>query len=204
MPNCKDNNQLVDIRISDDDIYEAMKDIPGYLDITPKDFKEVYQLACQHTLNRIASSIRASDIMTKQVVFVKPDLPLRKVAELMGKHGISGLPVVDEQKRVVGVISERDFLFKMGDSDMNNFMTVIANCLQNKGCLAVPIRAQKAADIMTTPAISVKENATVLEINNVFQEKQINRVPVVDQKDFLQGIVTRADILNISLNIESG
>ncbi len=204
MPNCKDNNQLVDIRISDDDIYEAMKDIPGYLDITPKDFKEVYQLACQHTLNRIASSIRASDIMTKQVVFVKPDLPLRKVAELMGKHGISGLPVVDEQKRVVGVISERDFLFKMGDSDMNNFMTVIANCLQNKGCLAVPIRAQKAADIMTTPAISVKENATVLEINNVFQEKQLNRVPVVDQKDFLQGIVTRADILNISLNIESG
>ena len=204
MPNCKGNNQLVDIRISDDDIYEAMKDIPGYLDITPKDFKEVYQLACQHTLNRIASSIRASDIMTKQVVFVKPDLPLRKVAELMGKHGISGLPVVDEQKRVVGVISERDFLFKMGDSDMNNFMTVIANCLQNKGCLAVPIRAQKAADIMTTPAISVKENATVLEINNVFQEKQINRVPVVDQKDFLQGIVTRADILNISLNIESG
>jgi len=204
MPNCKDNNQLVDIRISDDDIYEAMKDIPGYLDITPKDFKEVYQLACQHTLNRIASSIRASDIMTRQVVFVKPDLPLRKVAELMGKHGISGLPVVDEQKRVVGVISERDFLFKMGDSDMNNFMTVIANCLQNKGCLAMPIRAQKAADIMTTPAISVKESATVLEINNVFQEKQINRVPVVDQKDFLQGIVTRADILNISLNIESG
>jgi len=204
MPNCKDNNQLVEIRISDDDIYEAMKDIPGYLDITPKDFKEVYQLACQHTLNRIASSIRASDIMTKQVFFVKPDLPLRKVAELMGKHGISGLPVVDEHKRVVGVISERDFLLKMGDSDINNFMTVIANCLQNKGCLAIPIRAQKAADIMTTPAISVKENATVLEINNVFQKKQINRVPVVDQKDFLQGIVTRADILNISLNIESG
>jgi len=204
MPDCKNNNQLVDIRISDDDIYEAMKDIQGYLDITPKDFKEVYQLASQHTLNRIASSIRARDIMTKQVVFVEPDLPLRKVAELMGKHGISGLPVVDEQERVVGVISERDFLFKMGDSDMNNFMTVIANCLQNKGCLAVPIRAQKAADIMTTPAISVKENATVLEINNVFQEKQINRVPVVDQKDFLQGIVTRADILNISLNIESG
>ncbi|MBW2554924.1 MAG: CBS domain-containing protein [Deltaproteobacteria bacterium] len=68
----------------------------------------------------------------------------------------------------------------------------------------MPIRAQKAADIMTTPAISVKESATVLEINNVFQEKQINRVPIVDQKDFLQGIVTRADILNISLNIESG
>jgi CBS domain-containing protein len=202
MPNRKDNNQQVEIRVSDDDIYEAMKDIPGYLDITPKDFKEVYQLACQHTLNRITSSVQAKDIMTEQVFSVKPDTPLKEVAELMGNQGVSGLPVVDEHRRVVGIISERDFLFNMGDSDTKNFMTVIANCLENKGCLAIPIRAQKAADIMTTPAISVKENATVLEINKVFQEKQINRVPVVGQKEFLKGIVTRADILNISLNIE--
>ena len=202
MPNRKDNNQQVEIRVSDDDIYEAMKDIPGYLDITPKDFKEVYQLACQHTLNRITSSVQAKDIMTEQVFSVKPDTPLKEVAGLMGNQGVSGLPVVDEHRRVVGIISERDFLFNMGDSDTKNFMTVIANCLENKGCLAIPIRAQKAADIMTTPAISVKENATVLEINKVFQEKQINRVPVVGQKEFLKGIVTRTDILNISLNIE--
>ena len=204
MPNDKDKSNLVEIKISDDDIYEAMKDIPGYLDITPKDFKEVYHLACQHTLNRIASSIRASDIMSRKVFFVQPDTPLKEVAELMGKYGVAGLPVVDAHKRVVGVISERDFLSKMGDSDTSNFMTVIANCLENKGCLAIPIRAQKAADIMTKPAITVKENATVLEINNVFREKQINRVPVVDQKESLQGIVTRADILKITLNMERG
>jgi len=204
MANDEDKNNIVEIRISDDDIYEAMKEIPGYLDITPKDFKEVYHLACQHTLNRIASSIRAKDIMTKQVFSVNPDTPLKEVAELMGKQGIAGLPVVDEHQRVVGVISERDFLSKMGDSETCNFMTVIANCLENKGCLAIPIRAQKAADIMTKPPITIKENATVLEINNVFKEKQINRVPVVDQKESLQGIVTRADVLNISLNMERG
>ncbi len=202
MPNDEDKNNIVEIRISDDDIYEAMKEIPGYLDITPKDFKEVYHLACQHTLNRIASSIRAKDIMTKDVFSVKPDTPLKEVAVLMGKYGVAGLPVVDEHKRVVGVISERDFLSKMGDNDTSNFMTVIASCLENKGCLAIPIRAQKAVDIMTKPAITVKENATVLEINNVFKDKQINRVPVVDQKESLQGIVTRADILNISLSME--
>ena len=204
MPNNEDKNNQVEIKISDDDIYEAMKEIPGYLDITPKDFKQLYHLACQHTLNRIDSSIRAKDIMTKQVFSVKPDTPLKEVAELMGKHGVAGLPVVDEHKRVLGVISERDFLSKMGDRDTKNFMTVIANCLENKGCLAIPIRAQKAADIMTKPPITVKENATVLEINNVFKEKQINRVPIVDQKESLQGIVTRADILNISLNMERG
>jgi CBS domain-containing membrane protein len=202
MPDSRDKNLSVDMRISDDDIYEAMKDIPGYLDITPGDFKAVYQLACQHTLNRITRSIHAKDIMTKEVFSVNPDTPLKEVAELMGKHGVAGLPVVDEHTRVVGVISERDFLSKMGDSTTKNFMILIAYCLSNKGCLAIPVRAQKAADIMTTPAISVKEDATVLQINTIFKEKQINRVPVEDRNGCLQGIVTRADILNISLNIE--
>lgn len=190
MYNSRNKNQLVNIQISDDDIYEAMKDIPGYLDITTKDFKEVYQFACQHAFHRIASSIRASDIMTKQVFFVKPDTPLKEVAEVMEKHGISGLPVVDENKKVIGIITEK------------NFMTVIAHCLQNEGRLVIPISSQKAADIMTTPAITVIEDTTVLKSNNILHEKHIDRVPVVNQMGFLQGIVTRADILKISPNKE--
>lgn len=196
--------QRIDTHISDDDIFEAMKDIPGYLDITPKDFKELYQLACKHTLSRIARSMRAKDIMTRQVFSVKPDTPLKNVAELMGKRGISGLPVVDDNRRVTGIISERDFLSKMGDSTTKNFMTLIALCLQNKGCLAIAIRAHKAEDIMTIPVISVGENTTALEIHTLFNGKKINRVPVVDQEGVLHGIVTRADMLSISFNIDQG
>lgn len=81
-------------------------------------------------------------------------------------------------------------------------MTVIAHCLQNEGRLVIPISSQKAADIMTTPAITVIEDTTVLKINNILHEKHIDRVPVVNQMGFLQGIVTRADILKISPNKE--
>ena len=56
------------IELKDEDIYEAMQDIPGYLDITPGDFKEVYRLAFQHALERLSREVTAAEIMTTDVV----------------------------------------------------------------------------------------------------------------------------------------
>ena len=81
-----------EVTISDDDVYEAMKDIPGYLDITPGDFKELYQLAYGHAVSRITQSVRARDIMTGKVIRVREEDLLKDVAELMARSGISGLP----------------------------------------------------------------------------------------------------------------
>jgi CBS-domain-containing membrane protein len=187
------------IVMSDDDVYQAMKDIPGYLDITPEDFRHIYTIATRKAFQRVMQSIKAKDIMTVNVVSVTPSTPLAAAAQLMGKEGISGLPVVDEGKKVVGVISQKDFLRTMGDGSTTNFMAVIADCLRNKGCLVMPIRAQQARDIMTTPAFTVHENATVLEINTLFHEKKINRIPVVDSAAVLKGIVTRGDLLRMPI-----
>jgi CBS domain-containing protein len=183
--------------LSDDDVYQAMRDIPGYLDITPEDFRHIYTIACRKAFQRIMQSIRAKDIMTAKVVSVTYATPLEEVAHLMGHEGVSGLPVVDESRKVVGVISDKDFLRALGEGSARNFMAVIAKCLSNKGCLVMPIRAHKARDIMTSPATTVGENATVLEINTLFHEKKINRVPVVDSAAVLTGIVTRGDLLRM-------
>ncbi len=184
-----------DIDLTDSDIYEAMKSIPGYLDITPGDFKELYRYAYQHALARITESVTAKDIMVREVVRVAPDTPLSEVAEIMGARGISGVPVVDLEGKVLGVISEKDFLSRMGAKSPQNFMMVIANCLRAKGCIALPIRAHKAKDIMTSPAITVTEQTSSIAIAQLFSEKAINRVPVVDQADHLVGLVSRADIV---------
>ena len=64
------------IEIKDEDILEAMRNIPGYLDITPGDFKEIYRLAFQHALERLGRAVTAAEIMTTDVVAVKPDTPL--------------------------------------------------------------------------------------------------------------------------------
>jgi len=192
-------NLPVSIEISDDDIYEAMKNISGYLDITPADLKEIYKFAYRHAWERITQSVKAHDIMTKQVFSVKKDTPLKEVAELMAEKSVSGIPVIEEDGKVAGIISEKDFLLHMCAGDKPHFMAVVAEFLSGKGCVTFPVRLQKAEDIMTSPAIIVREDATVVEISNIFFEKNINRVPVTDREGKLLGIVSRADIVRALL-----
>ncbi|MBI4619676.1 MAG: CBS domain-containing protein [Desulfobacterales bacterium] len=183
--------------ISDEDILEAMKDVHGYLDITPGDVKELYRLAYTHAVERLTHFVKARDVMTKTVVFVKRETPLREVAELMTIHFISGVPVVENGGKIAGIISEKDFLRRMDGEDTISFMSVVALCLK-KGCVALSMREQKAEDIMTSPVITVGENTPISEIADIFTKQNINRVPVTDQKDNLIGIVSRADIIRSS------
>jgi CBS domain-containing membrane protein len=186
------------VDLTDKDIYEAMKSMPGYLDITPGDFKELYCYAYRQAVERIASSVLARDMMAREVISVRPDTPLDEVAEVMGRRGISGVPVVDEAARVLGVISEKDFLTRMGDEGPKNFMAVIANCLKAKGCIVLPIRAKRAQEIMSAPAVTVGEDTAFSAIVTVMAQKTINRVPVVDREGRLVGIVTRNDLIAAS------
>jgi len=189
---------IFDVEISDEDIYEPMKDIPGYLDITLGDLKEIYFHAYRRALERIACSVRARHLMTTDVHCVGRGTPLKEVAEVMARNAVSGVPVVEEDGSVAGVISEKDFFSHMGGQDPRSLMGVIAECLQDKGCLAVTIQAQKAEDLMTSPAFTVREDTILMEDSNILTEKKINRVPVVDQQGRLLGIISRADIVRAS------
>jgi CBS-domain-containing membrane protein len=186
------------LEISDDDIIEAMKDIQGYLDITPGDFKVLYRLAYKHAIERLSQLIKACDVMTERVISVKRDTPSEEVAYTMATHGISGVPVVESENKVIGVISEKDFLFHMGSRDTTSFMEVVAHCLSNKEFVAISMRRQKAEQIMTSPAITVRKDVSVSKIAILFIEKNINRVPVTDREGKLLGIVARADIVQSS------
>ena len=129
--------------------------IPGYLDITPGDFKEIYLLAFQQALERLRRDVNAAEIMTRDVVTVNLDTPVADVAAAMGRRGISGLPVVDVENKVLGIISEKDFLARMGVTEPQNFMSLVAGCLKTKGCVALPIKKALAGDIMSAPAVTV-------------------------------------------------
>jgi CBS domain-containing protein len=188
-----DNTGPMDI--SDDDIIEAMKAISGYLDITPGDFKEVYIAAYKHAVERLTRSTTAKDVMSVNVIFVKADSPLTEVAATMSHHKVSGVPVVNDKGAVVGVISEKDFLIQMGAEASGSFMGVVAICLKGPNCVAMPIRKQYAENIMSSPAITISENATVSEIAEMLTDKKINRIPVVDQNRRLVGIVTRTNLV---------
>ncbi len=186
------------VDISDDDISEAMKDIPGYLDITPADCKEIYLKAYQHAIERLTRSVKASDVMTRDVASVLEGTPIKDVAQIMAERLVSGVPVIFSDDRVTGIISEKDFLAAMAGGQAETFMEVVAQCLRGGACMAAPIRAKYAKDIMTSPAITVNERTPLLEIANMLTLKKINRVPVVDQDARMVGIISRADVVGSS------
>jgi CBS domain-containing membrane protein len=187
------------IDFKEEDILEAMRAIPGYLDITPGDFKEVYRLAFQHALERLSRAVTAAEIMTTEVVTVQPDTPVAEVAAAMGRRGVSGVPVVDGGNRVVGVISEQDFLTRLGVQDAKNFMSLVAGCLKTKGCVALPIETALAGDLMSSPAVTVAPDTPVRTIAALLTGRGINRVAVTDPDGRLLGLVSRADIVKATM-----
>jgi CBS domain-containing membrane protein len=189
----------VPVNISDDDIYDAMKDIPGYLDITPGDFKEVYLKAYQHAIQRLTRLVKARDVMMRDVVSVLTDTPLTAIAEIMAERKISGVPVVNEAGVPVGVISEKDILALMAPGGIRTFMQVVAECLGGTSCLAAPVRSHTAAKVMSSPAVTVSEDTSLMEVADILTHKGINRVPVVDVNGKMTGIISRGDVVRSSV-----
>ena len=187
------------MELKEEDIVTAMAEIPGYLDITPRDFKEIYVLAFQHALERLSREVTVAEIMTREVAWVSTDTPLAQVAETMGQRSVSGVPVLDGDHRVVGVVSEKDFLRGMGVEESQNFMTLVASCLRSKGCVALPIKKAAAGDLMSAPAVTVRPETRVRDLAELFSARHINRAPVTDADGRLVGIVSRGDLVKATL-----
>lgn len=195
----KEVTACVPVEISDDDVLEAMKEIPGYLDITPADFKEVYLKAYRQAFQRLARAVKAREIMTADVAFVVENTPLTEVAHIMASRKIAGLPVVAADGRPVGVISEKDFLSVMGGGGTKTFMDVIYTCLACEDCLARAVQGKRACDIMASPAVTVGLETSAVEIASIMIGRKINRLPVVGADGRLVGIISRADVLRTSV-----
>ncbi len=181
--------------ISDEDIVVAMKKIPGYLDITPSDFMEIYRVAFDHALHRLKHAITAEQIMTRQVATVPEKALLAEVVRLLADHDISGMPVIRSDRTIAGVISEKDFLSKMGGGESPSFMHVILQCLEKTGCLAADIKKLTAKDIMSSPAVTISGTMPLFEVAEIMDRHNINRVPVIDEAGRLAGIVARSDLI---------
>ncbi len=163
------------VDLSDEDVMAAMKAMMGYIDITPGDFREVYQVAYALARKRMMTALKAADVMTTRVHAINADADLIATAELLAQHGISGAPVTDGDGRIIGVVSEKDFLRGMGADQSGSFMQVIAHCFKNKGCVAAPMTGRTAGDIMTAPAITAAADISIGDVSALLIEKTINR-----------------------------
>ncbi len=141
--------------------------------------------------------MQASDIMTKALVTATPDTQIDEVARLMTEQGISGVPIVDEDGAVIGIVSEGDLLRRVeGAADRPRGR--LARLFLGDGLSAtdfVQLRGQYARDVMTRDVVTVPPDMPVGEIAHLLQAKHIKRVPVV-MGGRLVGLVSRANLLH--------
>lgn len=134
--------------------------------------------------------------MTQSVISVRPGTPLKEVAQLLIDHKISGLPVVDDDGAVLGIVSEADFLVKeQGAKAVRHrpLARIIGESRESRSQLA-KIGAVTAGESMTAPAITVSSDRRIAEAAALMTARGVNRLPVVDDGR-LVGIVTRADLV---------
>jgi len=140
--------------------------------------------------------VKVKDFMTSQVVTVKPETLILDAARLMLEHKISGLPVVDDGGRVVGIISEHDLL-RRGKSDVQTQRPHWLRLMIEPANLAdesARFQERKVRDAMTSDPVTITETAPLEEAGRLIGENDIKRLPVVrDHK--LVGIIARADIV---------
>jgi CBS domain-containing protein len=138
--------------------------------------------------------MKVDEVMTTEVVTVLPGTPLKAVAQLLVEHGISGLPVVDEDGAVVGVISEADLLVKESGSTPKRPGLVAWLLDSSDPREQLKLDARVAGEAMTKPAITVAPYQSTASAATLMLDGGINRLPVV-RNDRLVGIVTRADLV---------
>jgi CBS domain-containing protein len=142
------------------------------------------------------STVRVGDVMTRDVVSVTPETPLKDVAAVLVARGISGLPVCDADGAVVGVLSEADLLVKQGGSPERSgglFAWLVETASAPD---LAKLRAHTAGEAMTAPAITVDAGDPVSEAARTMVSLGVNRLPVVEDGR-LVGIVTRADLVRL-------
>ena len=142
----------------------------------------------------------AKDIMTTDVIVAKKNDSIANVATLLIREKIGGLPVVDEENKVVGIISETDIMQKETDIEsprvINFFQGLIfLDDIKKLEEDMKKVAAYKVEDLMSKDIITVNEDDSFDYVANVMIKKSINRVPVVDKENFLKGIICRYDII---------
>jgi CBS-domain-containing membrane protein len=185
-------DEIRELELSDDDILDAMREIPGYIDITTTDFRTIYHLAHDHAVERMNSRLCARKLMRSPIQALHPTTPLYQAAGLFVRQGVKALPVIGGGGRVSGILTETDILERLG---AESFLELLPRLLEQCDRLADCCHETATSEMMTSPAVTVTEHAGFSQIMSAFRSHGGRSMPVVDDRDRLVGLLMRKDFL---------
>lgn len=185
--------------VSEMDVRGALDNFDTYLDISESDLNKIYRIAEANSKERNNISPLCSDLMSRDLITVKPNTALDKAWKLLEKHKIKAIPVVDEERRVKGIVTLIDFFkplgirptsialdYKSRSGIVSRLGKLIRGTSKNSGLVQ---------DIMTRNVLSVPEDQHLLGIMPRICETELHHIPVVDEQQRLVGIITASDLL---------
>jgi len=145
--------------------------------------------------------VPARHIMTKKLVTVTPEVTIEEISRLFTSRHISAVPVVDKDNKVIGVVSESDIILNVmrHEPDFAEKLggPVLPDTKDINGDKYYSAAGGTAADIMTSPAVTAPEEATLQELNRIIVQKKIRRVFIVDSSGHPIGMISRGDIMKM-------
>ena len=142
--------------------------------------------------------MQASDVMTRNVITAERKTKVHDIVDLMQKHRISAVPIVDANKKVIGIVSEGDLMRRVGDRDQDAqprswwLSLLTSQRLESKDY--IKLHGQFAEEVMTHNVIAVEDTTGLSDIASILERHHVKRVPVT-RDGRLVGIVSRANLL---------
>ena len=153
--------------LTDEDVYEAMGELPGYLDITTDDFRELYRLAYLHAIDRLVGRLHATDLMRGGPYALRPGQTLAEAVHVMAEERLKSMPVTDNDNKVIGVLSETDILRWLGAT---SFADLLHRPALGLAAVDAQLHDADVGSVMTRPAIAVQGQASFAIIMQAFRE----------------------------------
>jgi CBS domain-containing protein len=144
-------------------------------------------------------NVTVREIMETNVVTIGPDATVQELAQLLSENNISGLPVVDKENHLLGVVTEGDVIVEDAELHFPHYIQFLDSVIYLESVNKFNERLRKTigtkvGDIMTTEVRTVTPDTSVRDVATVMADHDVNRVPVLED-DVLVGIVARADIV---------
>ncbi|MEG6521634.1 CBS domain-containing protein [Desulfotomaculum sp. 1211_IL3151] len=143
--------------------------------------------------------MQAKDIMSTNVITVKGDTTIKEIAEKLIEEKISGVPVVDEEENLIGIVTEGDLLHKEANPRTPRYFGILGAVIYFGGMEQYKedfkkLAALKASEIMTTKVVTAAKETEVSDLANLMIKHNIKRIPITEN-DKIIGMVSRADII---------